>query len=301
MALIVQCGSCGSSLKVPEDMAGRKVRCSACKNVLVVPAADPGAAEPGPPAPPETPAPAPSSPPARGPARKASAAPPPRVRPPVPAPEPGPAAEKDEEKEEEGAAEGATGEPAADAPAGDRAKRREGRREGRGASGRPRGAGADAGEARGAGPARKSRAGLVALLAVGGAFAAALVVAGILALSGSGTEGEGAGGDGDGGPGEASAPPKKDAAGGAKTGDRELEAYRDLVGNAADAAGWIAAGEKARALGRAEAARRHFLRAAALDPQAEKAWEALGYRKYAVPAPYRHLLEAKDFADSLKR
>jgi hypothetical protein len=270
MALMLTCGSCGATLKVPEEMAGRKVRCSACKAILVVPAAGPA---------PEEPAPKKSPGAAKAVAEK-PAAPKPK---PEPEPEPGP----DREAGEEGPGEEEAG------GGGKRGPRREGR-----GTARRAGARAPAGEERRSGPApRKSRALLFAGLA---GAALVLAVVAVIAVASMGGGGSGEPSDE---PGEGSSGGKKGSgsSGAAKPVDKDLEEYRQAVDRARSAPDWFAAGEKARKAGRPLDARRHFLRAASADPSMEKAWEALGYRKYAVPAEYRALLEAEEIADTLKR
>jgi hypothetical protein len=69
---------CGKSLKVKDELAGKKVKCPACASVFVVPAAEPVAAvEPAPvkkkPAPPPPPAKKPAAPAPAAPAKKKAA------------------------------------------------------------------------------------------------------------------------------------------------------------------------------------------------------------------------------------
>ena len=78
MPLAIACPSCGTRLQVPDNLAGRQVKCSKCGAVMLVPGA---AAPPPAPAPPAAPRIARPTAPARAPG------PPPP--PPSPAPEPG--------------------------------------------------------------------------------------------------------------------------------------------------------------------------------------------------------------------
>ncbi|MFH0965817.1 MAG: hypothetical protein V2A58_17610 [Planctomycetota bacterium] len=75
MAIKVECGGCGKTFSVKETMAGKRGKCPACGNAIVVPALT--QAEPGPLS---APAPAPDSPPVIPPQPRAAAEPP-AVRP----------------------------------------------------------------------------------------------------------------------------------------------------------------------------------------------------------------------------
>ena len=48
MAIAFKCPSCGQVYSVPEQSAGKKARCKACGNTVVIPAAGPGPAKQAP-------------------------------------------------------------------------------------------------------------------------------------------------------------------------------------------------------------------------------------------------------------
>jgi tetratricopeptide (TPR) repeat protein len=83
--------------------------------------------------------------------------------------------------------------------------------------------------------------------------------------------------------------------------EKAILAYRTAAGEAKSAEDWYAAGAAAAEAGFPLNARLHFLEAARLDPDLEVAWEALGYRRYALPADSGFLLEAPGLLEDLKR
>ncbi|GEM_PF-1787326 len=174
--------------------------------------------------------------------------------------------------------------------AGARAKR------GRGASRETRSAGGreDAAQQRSRLP-RVAGVGL-GLLGVAGAAVALALFAG---ASGKGSDSSVP----PGGDEAAPAGPDDPAAGGKGKPDARAPdepAYRRRIRTARDGGDWLEAGLAARKAGAEEEARILLLRAVAADPDLDEAFEALGYRRYAIPDDDRYLLEAKGLLEILE-